>query len=90
MVIVDVRDDGLLRAAHWFAGTLRALAPRPSVIALVWPGDAHRFRDRADSVIEKPLAIRQLLAALDEIIEADRRLPSPHETPSDGSLLRES
>ena len=76
VVIVDVRDDEL-RAAHWFAGTLRTLAPRPSVIALVWPGHAHRFQDRADRVVAKPLAIRQLLAALDEIVLGDRRLPSP-------------
>ncbi|MEM5425933.1 response regulator receiver protein [Paraburkholderia ferrariae] len=40
---------------------------RPPIIALVWPQDAPAFTGKVDEIIHKPLALNELLNAIDRI-----------------------
>jgi hypothetical protein len=44
---------------------LRNLVPKPHVIALAWPERTRHFEGKADCVIQKPLMMGPLVAAID-------------------------
>jgi len=84
VVVIDVRRDSLT-AAHWIIDTLRRLSPQPYVIALTWAVHTASLANRVDRAVAKPLAIRQLLAALDGAPAVLRRRASASTRPPTSS-----